>query len=39
MHAILREASYETDTPAYTSPQFKEFQDLHARQPGYAGTT
>ena len=34
MHAILREATYATDTPVHESREFKEFQALHARQPG-----
>ena len=38
MHAVIREATYATDSPAHESPQFKEFQALHARQPGYEGT-
>ena len=38
MHAILREATYATDTPVHESREFKEFQALHARQPGYVGS-
>jgi heme-degrading monooxygenase HmoA len=38
VHAILREATYATDTPVHESREFKEFQALHARQPGFAGS-
>ena len=38
MHAVIREAPYATDNPVHDSPQFKEFQALRARQPGYEGT-
>lgn len=38
MHAVIREATYASGSPMHESPQFKEFQALHARQPGYAGT-
>jgi hypothetical protein len=38
MHAVIREATYASGSPVHESPQFKEFQTLHARQPGYEGT-
>ena len=38
MHAVIREATYESDRPLHESEQFKEIQTLHGRQPGYAGT-
>jgi hypothetical protein len=38
MHAVIREATCASGSPMHESPQFKEFQVLHARQPGYEGT-
>lgn len=38
MHAVVRETHYGPDAPIEASPQFQEFQHLHASRPGYRGT-
>jgi hypothetical protein len=38
MHAVVRETRYPRDMPIEQTPEFKEFQEIHARRPGYRGT-
>ena len=38
MHAVVRETNYDPDAPIHERREFQEFQEAHARQPGYRGT-
>jgi hypothetical protein len=38
MYAVFRETTYPPDKPLHLQREFKEFQDAHARRPGYRGT-
>ena len=38
MYAVFRETRYAPDTKIEQTEAFKEFQDRHAKQPGYIGT-
>ena len=38
MYAIIRKNAYDPAKLAHARPALAEFQDLHAAQPGYAGT-
>ena len=38
MHAVLRETTYAPERPIYKTPEFHEFQELHAGRRGYRGT-
>ena len=38
MHAVFRETTYAPDKPIHLSREFQEFQQAHARRPGYCGT-
>jgi hypothetical protein len=38
MHAVVRETTYAPDAPIYARREFEEFQEAHARLPGYRGT-
>lgn len=38
MYAVFRETTYDPENPVEQSPEFREFQKLHAEQKGYKGT-
>lgn len=38
MHAVFRETRYDPNKPIQESPEFEEFQKVHADQDGYKGT-
>ena len=38
MYAIIRKNAYDPAKLAHAGPALAEFQDLHAAQPGYAGS-
>ena len=38
MHGVVRETTYDPSTPLQERPEFQEFQEAHASQPGYRGT-
>ena len=38
MYAVFRENTYPTDLELNEHPDFREFQQKHADQPGYLGT-
>lgn len=38
MYAVYRETTYEPDIAIEQTPEFREFQRLHAEQDGYRGT-
>jgi heme-degrading monooxygenase HmoA len=38
MYAVFREAVYPEGKAIHETPEFREFQELHARRQGYIGT-
>ena len=38
MYAVARETTYIPGAPVFRSPEFLEFQEAHAKRPGYRGT-
>jgi hypothetical protein len=38
MYAVFREATYPEGKAIQDTPEFREFQEIHARRPGYVGT-
>lgn len=38
MYAVFRETNYPLEIKLQETKEFKEFQDKHAKQPGYVGT-
>jgi hypothetical protein len=38
MYAVFREATYPEGKAIHETPEFREFQELHARRRGYIGT-
>jgi hypothetical protein len=38
MYAVFREATYPAGKAIHETVEFREFQKLHARRPGYVGT-
>jgi hypothetical protein len=38
MYAIIRKNTYDPAKAAHAAPALTEFQELHAAQPGYAGS-
>jgi hypothetical protein len=38
MYAVFRETHYESGREAVATPQYQEFNAVHAKQPGYCAT-
>jgi len=38
MYAVFREAAYPAGKAIHETAEFREFQEIHARRPGYVGT-